>query len=136
MIKCFILRTNNTIKKTRVRESRDVFSFEEGKYFIQSDKVMLYKGLLFFKPFLFYKEGYSEPICFDNVEKVIHKDADGKEINDDTVLIDAQSIHNLTSKELLNVLAKVSLSKFEMLILFVVIINLLISAVVVSMVAQ
>jgi len=119
-MECWILRTNKTIKRKRVSNKKDSFSFEGGTYYVIKDNVLLKKSLLGFKSILFYIENYSEPLSLTNIKKKKGKDAD-------TVLIDAKSIHNLTSRELLSVLTKTSFSKVELLLMGLLILNLLIS---------
>lgn len=126
MISCYIMRENKTLKVKKVRTKADSFKFEHGVYYIQDDKIILYKGLIGWKPILIFKEGYSEALSFDNVIKR-PKLKNGKIIEDDTVLIDATSIHNLTSRELLDVLAKTTLTKTELIMLIAIIFNLLVT---------
>ena len=121
MVDCLILRTNRTLKKKRVNNKKDRFTFEKGTYYILKDKVILIKAFIGWKPCLIYKEGLSEPLGFDNI--LMAKTKEGN--NADHVLIDANSIHNLTSKELLRVITDTTMSTTDMLLIGLVILNLL-----------
>lgn len=118
---CFILRTNRTMAYKKIKGDVDSFTFEEGKYFVVSDKVMLDKRFFGYRPILLFKEGIPEPLGLTNIKKLQEEDTE------ETILIDAWSIHNLTSRELLSVLTKTSFSRIEMAILVFLILNVLIS---------
>lgn len=121
-MRCLILRTNRTLKKKNVSNKKDSFEFEDGKYFVEQDKVILTKGFFGWKPCLIYKEGISVPIGFDTIQQI--KNDKGDKV--DTILIDAFSVHNLTSRELLSVLTKTSFTKMETLIIVMLALNILI----------
>ena len=121
MVDCLILRTNRTLKKKRVDNKKDSFTFEKGTYYILKDRVVLIKAFIGWKPCLIYKEGLSEPLGFENI--IMAKTKNGK--NEDHVLIDANSIHNLTSRELLKVITDTKMSATEMLLMGLVVLNLL-----------
>jgi len=119
MVECWILRTNKTVKKKRISNKRDSFRFEGGTYYIIKENTMLKKGLIGYKPLLLYLENFSEPLSLENVEK--------RKGKGETVLIDAKSIHNLTSRELLSVLTKTTFTRTELLLIGLIILNLLLS---------
>lgn len=126
-ITCFILRTNRTMAYKKIKSNVDAFEFEEGKYFVVSDKVMLDKRFLGYRPILLYKEGIPEPLGLTNILKKPSDDKDKANEEEETVLIDAWSIHNLTSRELLSVLTKTSFTRMEMLIIVFLILNVVLT---------
>lgn len=127
-MECWILRTNGTIKRIRISDKKDSFDFEDGKYFVIEKHIINKKFLHFFyKPMLIYIEGFSEPLGLNNIVKkkrevqVKNKESgkmETKEIEDDTILIDAFSIHNLADRENLSVLTDTSMTKVDMIVLF------------------
>ena len=133
MIVCLIIRTNRSLKRYKINEKADSFVFEGGTYYVRSDRVLLEKKLFTFKPILLYKEGIPEPLALDNIKKILNVET-GEE--DETVLIDAKSIHNLTSRELLSVLTKTSFSRIELFIMVMLILNIMFSCGVIALVVQ
>lgn len=126
---CYILRANRTFKKKKFNLKRDDFDFEGGKYYIDSDRIYLMKDWFRYQPVLIFKEGISQPIGFQDIKKRQIKDADGKLIDDDTVLIDARSIHRLTSESILGFLTKSPTKTLLTIILVALVMNILISLV-------
>lgn len=116
MIYCYIIRTNRTMALKRVHEKKDDFKFEGGTYYIKPDKIILQKMVAMHRPMLIYIENYAEPIGIGSIEKK-------KVTGDETILIDAKSIHNLTSRKLLSVLAGDKLTGRELFIIVLLIIN-------------
>lgn len=133
MIVCLIIRTNRSLKRYKINEKADSFNFEGGTYYVRSDRVMLEKKIFGFKPILLYKEGIPEPLALENIKKVTNSET-GEE--DETVLIDAKSIHNLTSRELLSVLTKTSFSRIEMFIIVMLILNMMFSCGIIALITQ
>lgn len=126
-ITCFILRTNRTMAYKKIRSNVDSFTFEEGKYFVVSDKVMLDKRFFGYRPILLYKEGIPEPLGLTNILKAESKNKDEINPEEETILIDAFTIHNLTSRELLSVLTKTSFTRMEMVIIVFLILNVVLT---------
>ena len=135
---CLMLRTNRTFKSKKVALSKDTFNFEGGTYYINSDRIYLMKRWFRYKPVLVFKEGISQPIGFtdiikkqvkkDVIKKVKNKDGsiteitENKLVDDDTVLIDARSIHRLTSDAILGFITK---SKTQALITIAIIVGII-----------
>lgn len=130
---CLIMRSNRTIKIKKIGLRKDSFNFEDGVYFVNADRVLLKKGFPFgHRPMLIYKEGISQPLGFNDIMKRKRKIKDeetGKtsEIEDDTVLIDARSLHKLASEHVLGFLTKSSTRKLITAVLIVVIFTLIVT---------
>jgi len=132
MVLCYILRKTGTLKIKKVKDKLDSFTFEQGKYFILKDRMFLLKKLIGYRPTLFYKEGISEPLKLENIVKqkikVVNEET-GEEtyIEDETVLINAKNIHDLTSSEMLSVLSSQNLSKVDKLLIGLIALSIIIN---------
>lgn len=128
MVVCIMVRKNKTLKYKKVKDKYDDFVFEDGTYYIRKDKILLKKKVFSFnyRSYLLFIEGISEPITFDNIEK--------KDKEDNTVLIDARSIHKITSDKILSVLSSSRLTTRDKLLIFGLVINIAICLSIVSMV--
>ena len=137
---CIIMRSNRTLKLKKVGLRKDSFNFEDGVYFINSDRVCLKKNFLFgHKPVLLYKEGISQPLGFNDIIKKQKEqtDKDGKVIkdkkgnavmiDDETILIDARSLHKLASEHILGFLTRSSTKKLLMAIIIISLFTLIIT---------
>lgn len=143
-----MMRTNRTFKVVKVGLKKDNFTFEDGIYYINSDRIFLMKRWFRYKPILIFKEGVSQPIGFYDIikrkvmkmVKVIDEDTgkpktdkEGneieieKEIEDDTVLIDARTLHKLASEFVLGFLTKSRAKTLLTIAIILIFINLLIS---------
>lgn len=118
MVTCIILKKNDTIKYKKVNDKFEEFIYNEGTYYIKRDKIKLKKGIKFYKPYLLYVEGISEPLSFNNIQK---------DEDDETILIDAKSIHSMTSEKILSVLSSSRMSSRDKLILFAVVFNIILT---------
>jgi hypothetical protein len=108
MINVVFIRKNRTMAVFKVREKLDDFTYEDGLYYVKPEKLILKKGRIGHKPYMFYVEGISEPISIENIFK---------RQDDNAVLIDAQSIHDLTSTKILDVLSKNTLDKKDAILI-------------------
>jgi len=120
MVLCIMIRKNKTIKYKRINDKYDSFEFEGGRYYIRKDKILLKHKPLSrtYISTLIYIEGISEPLSLKNIEKKAEYDKDGNLIKDDeTILIDAKSIHNITSEKILSVLSSEKMSTKDKFIL-------------------
>lgn len=108
MLKILILRNTGTLGKKQIRENLDSFTFEKGTYYPQKTAIFLKKGILGYKPHMLFVEGYSLPLDVNNVQ-VNEKEIiiNGKKIKskEPCPFIDSFSIHKLTDRKLLGVLA-------------------------------
>lgn len=142
MVYCYILRKSKTLKIVKKKDEINSFTFERGKYYLNEDKIFLRKrGILIkrYVPCLFYIEGISEPLALNNIQKrkvpkvdetgQIETDKDGNTImvDDETVLINAFNIHDMTSSDMLSVLTSTNMTKTDKLFIGLLILNLLVT---------
>ena len=140
MVRCYILRKSGTLKIQKIKDRENSFTFENGKYFILKDRMFLKK--VFLKGYvasLFYIEGISEPLKLDNIQKqkipqiddngnnVLDDNGKIKMVDDETVLISAKNIHDLTSAEMLSVLTGGNLTRLDKLLLGLLALNIIIT---------
>jgi hypothetical protein len=146
---CFILRTNRTMGRKYVKDKDDTFDFEGGTYFIEKEKVFIWKLNIRNKirPTLLYIEGVSQALYLDNIKikeyledvvitdkqnKIVFKE-DGKtpktekkrvkHITD--IFIDARSIHNMTDKKILTDLsAQPDIKASEIIIIILLVVSI------------
>lgn len=133
MTDVLIIRKNRTMKSKRINNKKDEFNFEDGRYYIQPDKVIFKQVLFWAKPFLLYFEGIPIPIGIEeiksNVDTNNKKELTAEELKNakTEILINSRSIHDLVSTDVLSVLTKKTLSNFELLLLGLVILTFLVS---------
>lgn len=118
-IQAWIISKKGLVKKT-IQEKKDVFIYNNKKYFVVQDSIVLKSGIIFSKKILLYFENIPIPIDIKQLK------IEGKLSE---IILNGSVIHNLASIDLLDVLTKKKFGKFELILIFMMLINICVTGV-------